>query len=49
LCIAAIGTAVGLINFGVDEIANPKLRSARRRVVRRTRRAAEVANLEVAA
>lgn len=37
LCIAAIGTATGLINFGIDEIANPKLRSARRRVVKRTR------------
>lgn len=48
LCIAAIGTAVGLINFGVDEIANPKLRSARRTVVRRTRRA-DVTKVEVAA
>jgi peptide/nickel transport system permease protein len=38
ICIAAIGTATGLINFGVDEIANPKLRSARRRVVKRVRR-----------
>lgn len=43
LCIAAIGTAVGLINFGVDEIANPKLRSARRTVLRRTRRVAAAA------
>lgn len=38
LCIAAIGTATGLVNFGIDEIANPKLRSARRPVVTRVRR-----------
>lgn len=40
LCIAAIGTATGLINFGLDEIASPRLRSARRRVVKRSRRRA---------
>ncbi|ACQ80971.1 binding-protein-dependent transport systems inner membrane component [Beutenbergia cavernae DSM 12333] len=38
LCIALIGTAAAMINFGVDELANPKLRAATRRVVRRTRR-----------
>lgn len=30
LCIAAIGTAAGLANFGIDEIANPRLRTGRR-------------------
>ncbi|OIV35897.1 ABC transporter permease [Mangrovactinospora gilvigrisea] len=29
-CIAALGTATGLINFGIDEIANPRLGAARR-------------------
>ncbi|MFF2846573.1 ABC transporter permease [Streptomyces sp. NPDC058001] len=29
LCIALIGTAAALVNFGVDELANPKLRVAR--------------------
>jgi peptide/nickel transport system permease protein len=48
LCIAAIGTAVGLINFGVDEISNPKLRSARRTVIRRTRQAVDGGSLEAA-
>jgi peptide/nickel transport system permease protein len=41
LCIAAIGTATGLINFGIDEIASPRLRSVRRAVVKRTRRRTE--------
>lgn len=36
LCIALVGTAAALINFGVDELANPKLRSASRRVAKRT-------------
>jgi peptide/nickel transport system permease protein len=40
LCIAAIGTAVGLINFGIDEVASPRLRSARRVVRKRTSRTA---------
>ncbi|HEX3813163.1 MAG TPA: ABC transporter permease [Mycobacteriales bacterium] len=48
ICIAAIGTATGLINFGVDEIANPKLRSARRPVVKRARKTAR-ARAEAAA
>ncbi|WP_427891772.1 ABC transporter permease [Kribbella sp. GL6] len=30
-CIAALGTAAGLINFGIDEISNPRLRVAGRR------------------
>lgn len=47
ICIAAIGTATGLINFGIDEIASPRLRSARRTVLKRTRRT--VARQEVAA
>lgn len=29
-CIAALGTATGLINFGIDEIANPRLATGRR-------------------
>lgn len=36
VCIALIGTGLGLLNFGIDEIANPRLRSAR--LPRRTRR-----------
>ncbi|MFJ4837496.1 MULTISPECIES: ABC transporter permease [unclassified Streptomyces] len=38
LCIAALGTATGLINFGIDEIANPRLADARtqRKAARRT-------------
>ncbi|MET7339412.1 ABC transporter permease [Nonomuraea sp. NPDC005650] len=31
LCIALIGTAAALVNFGVDEVANPKLRVTRAR------------------
>lgn len=34
LCIAILGGALAFINFGIDEIANPKLRSERRRKVR---------------
>jgi len=30
LCIALFGTALGLLNFGIDERFNPRLRSARR-------------------
>lgn len=41
LCIAAIGTATGLINFGIDELASPALRSSQRQVVRGRRRAAQ--------
>lgn len=39
LCIALIGTAATMVNFGVDEVSNPKLRMARRSVVVRTRKA----------
>lgn len=35
LCIALIGTATALINFGIDEIGNPALRVADRQRVRR--------------
>jgi peptide/nickel transport system permease protein len=35
LAIALLGTAAALVNFGIDELANPKLRAARRPVVRR--------------
>jgi peptide/nickel transport system permease protein len=37
LCIALIGTAATLVNFGIDELANPKLRRPRRAVMRRAR------------
>jgi oligopeptide/dipeptide ABC transporter ATP-binding protein len=38
LCIALISTGVAFINFGVDEVTNPRLRSARYKAVRRFRR-----------
>ncbi|MGW7684123.1 ABC transporter permease [Kribbella sp. NPDC054772] len=41
LCIALIGTAATLVNFGVDEVSNPKLRMARRSVVVRARKVVE--------
>jgi peptide/nickel transport system permease protein len=42
LCIALLGTAAAMINFGVDELANPKLRVARpARTPRRARRLAQ--------
>nr|WP_238351125.1 ABC transporter permease [Kribbella shirazensis] len=41
LCIALIGTAATMVNFGVDEVSNPKLRMARRSVLVRTRKAVE--------
>jgi peptide/nickel transport system permease protein len=34
LCIALLGTALSLVNFGVDEIVNPRLRSSGRTVVK---------------
>ncbi len=37
LCIALISTGVAFINFGVDEVTNPKLRSARYKAVRKFR------------
>jgi peptide/nickel transport system permease protein len=30
-CIALLGTAAGLVNFGIDEVSNPRLRSATRK------------------
>jgi len=35
MCIALVGTSLALINFGADEVLNPRLRSAR--IARRTR------------
>jgi peptide/nickel transport system permease protein len=40
LCIALLGASVTLVNFGIDEISNPRLRNARRALVRRARQAA---------
>jgi peptide/nickel transport system permease protein len=40
LCLALLGTGLALMNFGVDEIANPRLSAARRGPRRRRRRAA---------
>lgn len=40
LCIALIGTAAALVNFGVDELANPKLRVASRSATKRVLRVA---------
>lgn len=40
LCIALIGTATALVNFGLDEITNPRLRTANPAAVRRFERAA---------
>ncbi|MBS2533796.1 ABC transporter permease [Catenulispora sp. NF23] len=34
LCIALLGTSLALINFGIDEIVNPRLRGAGRTTVR---------------
>jgi peptide/nickel transport system permease protein len=31
LCVALVGIALALLNFGIDEIVNPRLRSARTR------------------
>jgi peptide/nickel transport system permease protein len=35
LCIALVGTGLALINFGIDEYVNPRLRGTRVRMVRR--------------
>jgi peptide/nickel transport system permease protein len=40
LCIALLGASVTLVNFGIDEVSNPRLRNARRALVRRARLAA---------
>jgi peptide/nickel transport system permease protein len=34
LCIALLGTALALVNFGIDEIVNPRLRGGTKAVVR---------------
>lgn len=39
VCIALLGTATALINFGVDEVSNPALRNASRGVRKAMRRA----------
>ncbi|MFC5799942.1 ABC transporter permease [Streptomyces formicae] len=39
LCIALLGTATGLVNFGIDEVTNPRLSTANRSLVKRHRRA----------
>ncbi|WP_215909165.1 ABC transporter permease [Streptacidiphilus fuscans] len=39
-CIALIGVAAGLINFGIDEISNPRLRRPPKKAVQRARAAA---------
>ena len=37
LCIALLGASVSLINFGIDEMSNPRLRNANRALVKRAR------------
>lgn len=41
LCIALLGTATALVNFGIDEISNPRLSAANRKLMKRFRRAAQ--------
>ena len=43
LCLALLGTALALLNFGIDEIASPRLRSPRRSARRRAAAAATAA------
>jgi peptide/nickel transport system permease protein len=40
LCIALLGASVTLVNFGIDEVSNPRLRNASRKLVRRARQLA---------
>jgi peptide/nickel transport system permease protein len=40
LCIALLGAGLALLNFGIDEIADPRLRQVRRRSKATARRAA---------
>ncbi len=40
ICIALLGSGLALLNFGIDEIADPRLRVSRRRRVRRGKAAA---------
>jgi len=35
LCIALLGAGLALLNFGIDEVADPRLRVSRRRLLRR--------------
>jgi peptide/nickel transport system permease protein len=35
LCIAILGAALTLLNFGIDEIANPRLRTESKRIIRK--------------
>jgi peptide/nickel transport system permease protein len=39
-CIALIGAAGGLVNFGVDELSNPRLRAATRKSLKQAQKAA---------
>ncbi|MEU0566860.1 ABC transporter permease [Nonomuraea sp. NPDC005983] len=41
LCIALLGTATGLINFGIDEVMNPRLRTSDVKAVRKMKRVLE--------
>ncbi|MDI2126074.1 ABC transporter permease [Yinghuangia seranimata] len=43
LCIALVGASLSLINFGADELLNPRLSPAARRAKRKERRAAAAA------
>ncbi|MGA3219735.1 MAG: ABC transporter permease [Acidimicrobiales bacterium] len=48
LCLALLGTGLALMNFGVDEIANPRLGAARaKRLPRRPKRQAVVSRTSV--
>ncbi|WP_350278810.1 ABC transporter permease [Kribbella sp. HUAS MG21] len=48
LCIALLGTATALVNFGIDEISNPRLSAANHKLMKRFRRAAKTAEAGVA-
>jgi len=52
LCLAVIGTATALINFGIDELSNPRLQGKERKLVRKfdkARRRAHLKKTEAAA
>ncbi|MGO8959211.1 MAG: dipeptide/oligopeptide/nickel ABC transporter permease/ATP-binding protein [Streptosporangiaceae bacterium] len=49
LCIALVGTSLALINFGIDEVLNPRLRSARQARQARGRLTPAVTSAEVGA
>ncbi|GAB3759469.1 ABC transporter permease [Microlunatus parietis] len=40
LCIAVLGTATALVNFGIDEVSNPRLGAANRKLIKQFERAA---------